>query len=65
MTYEEIVNAAKVEIESVGGSVEIDMSEPAFLIELELYHAFCTYDSPDRGNEICNRLITAGVREGR
>lgn len=65
MTYEQIVNEAKVELESVGGSVEIDMSDPAFLIELELYHAFSVYDSPDRGNEICNRLITAAVKEGR
>lgn len=64
MTYEQIINEAKLELERVGGAVEIDMNDPAFLIELELYHAFCVYDCPERGNEICNRLITAAVKEG-
>ena len=64
MTYEQILNAAKAELANCGGSVEIDMSDPHHLIELELYHAFCVYDNAESGDEWCRMLVNADVKAG-
>jgi hypothetical protein len=62
MTYEQIAKAAVAELHDKHAvSVEIDMHEPSCLLESELKYAFALYDTPERGEEIVNRMIAASL----